>query len=115
MIVPHIIPVVDFTKLDQREREASQALSRELGQQQDSAMRQAITNHLGHSDWTIFEVQHRLRLIEHQDSELKTVTMDGQPIYQYGPVECSIHTEDKAWIFKVTRGHRILNAPEIKP
>jgi hypothetical protein len=78
-------------------------------------MREAITNHLGHSDWSIWEVQHRLGLVQYRDSELQTVTMDGQPIYQYGPVECSTHADADVWTFKVSRGHRILNAPEIKP
>lgn len=83
------------------------SLANRLGEQQEAALRRAINNHLGREDWTMEEVKSRLTACIYR--EMKTITMDGEPIMIIGPVETNTDERGSSAFFRASRRYKILN------
>ena len=84
-------------------------MARHLSEQQDAAIKKAISNHVGREDWHFKDVRHRLVLNSFPDRDLKVITMDGEPILSLGPVECDYDIRGRSSFLRATRGYKILN------
>ena len=81
--LPKIRVLVDKEFVDTMKRiqdEAAQAMTGQL----DALYRKAISLHLGTEDWNLEEVTKRIQLHAQIGVDLKTVTLDGNPILVYG-------------------------------
>jgi len=87
----------------------SSVLAGRIGAQLDAEVRKAINNHLGREDWAFDEVSSRLVLCTYPDSDLQTITMDGEPIFSLLPAEINIETRDLSTFVGVTYRYKILN------
>lgn len=87
----------------------SRVLAQSIGAQLDAEVRKAINNHLGREDWGFNEVSTRLALCTYPDSDLQTVTMDGEPIFSLLPAELNIEERDLSTFVCATYRYKILN------
>lgn len=100
-----------LTDIRNQAESMSSQLSGFIRSKSESAIREAITNHLGTDEWTVEDAMPRLSMAINEFQGVHTIAMDGRPILYIDPFELVTGDVENSIYAKLS--FRILSKPKV--
>lgn len=79
--------------MNELETKLGNDIARQVAEKRDSLLSVIITERLGHAEWKLHAIAHRLGRFKVNDNPSETWTLDGKPLIELWPATCEMVRE----------------------